>query len=156
MKRRHATIIVSVAIMIAFLIATQRYSRREEPTTFRLMKQDELNVSAEEEKSATSKSIKIPCFDTLIFRAGRTAQAVKLSNPVENQCFFQIRIILPDGRTIYNSDLLAPSEEITSIQINTSLLPGLYEGAILQYTCYSLDGLNIINGTDVKFTLEVR
>ena len=92
----------------------------------------------------------------MIFRANKTNQTVRLSNPAKNKCYFQIKIALPDGREIYNSDMIAPNECLSKICLNTALSAGIYENAALIYTCYSMDALKIINGTTVKFTLEVK
>ncbi len=111
---------------------------------------------ADDDSSDTENYTAIPGFDFLYFRAGKLTQTARLYNPAQNHCYFQIRIILPNGQEIYNSDMLAPGESVKRITLNTSLAAGTYEGAVAQYNCYSLDELKSINGATVKFTLEVR
>lgn len=118
--------------------------------------QEAEQVMMDDSSNTTENHTAIPGFDFLYFRAGKLTQTVRLYNPAQNHCYFQIRIILPNGQEIYNSDMLAPGESVKRITLNTSLTAGTYEDAVVQYNCYSLDELKSINGATIKFTLEVR
>ena len=90
-------------------------------------------------------SIAIPGYDKLTFQAGALTQYVPLENPSENECYFVISIVLPDGTEIYKSGMVAPGA-------------GVYENTILKYSCWNVgdDGeLSEVNGANTLFTLEV-
>lgn len=99
--------------------------------------------------------IAIPGFDVIFFRANTLNQRINITNPARNQCYFQIAIIMQDGQEIYKSDLIAPDNTLSDIIINTELSAGKYPNVVLQYTCYSIDTLKIINGANIKLELEV-
>lgn len=103
-------------------------------------------------------STAIPGYETIIFEAGQRTQKVALVNPPENSCYFVISIILPDGTEIYKSGFIPPGKEVGSIKLLTVPAVGIYENAVLRYSCWSEkdDGSMLeTNGVDTIFTLEV-
>ena len=99
--------------------------------------------------------ISIPGFESIIMKAGALQQNVMLYNPAENQCYFQIKLLLPDGKEFYSSDLIAPGEIVNDIVIDAELVSGRYSNAIMIYSCFDLESLKSLNGATIKFTLEV-
>ena len=112
-------------------------------------------TTAPETSAPSSGSTAIPGFDTINMRAGTLDQTAKLYNPAENTCYFLVSIILPDGKEIYRSNMIAPGEVISRIRLSSALDAGTYEGAALLYSCFSMSDLHPMNGATVKFTLEV-
>lgn len=54
------------------------------------------------------------------------------------------------------SGLLEPGQVLTSIEISQELKPGIYEGAILSYSCYGMEEIKELNGAKTIFKLEVE
>lgn len=119
-----------------------------------------IEENPEEESDAvaaagSSGNIIIPGFAQITFKAGTKEQNVKLYNPKENSCYFMITILLADNTEIYQSELLAPGSSLTKIKLSKVLEPGIYEDAILRYSCFDMETLKGLNGANTKFTLEV-
>lgn len=113
----------------------------------------------EECTMAAVGSIAIPGYDTITLKAGQRIQNITLVNPPENNCFFVISILLPDGQALYKSGYIAPGSEIDSIKLPSAPAAGTYEKAILRYACWSADEdgtLKEVNGADTICTLEVE
>ncbi len=111
--------------------------------------------SGQEAPAAASDTTAIPGYDTIHMKAGTQDQTVRLYNPAENSCYFLISIVLPEGKEIYRSDLMAPGKAVEKIRLSSALEAGTYKEATLLYTCYALGDLHPMNGATVKFTLEV-
>lgn len=105
--------------------------------------------------ASSSQSIAIPGFEKMVMKAGQTRQTVKLYNPETNACYFIITLSLSDGTPLYRSGMIKPGQVVDVIEISRSLQAGTYENAILQYDCYSSDGLQQLNGAQSVFNLEV-
>ena len=105
-------------------------------------------------KQDTNKSIKIPTTTGFNMVAGQTNQRVLFENPSSNQCVFQIRLYLSDNTLIWKSDYIKPSEKVVEEQLTTTLKRGVYKNCILQYDCYSLDGLQKLNGSIIKVMIN--
>lgn len=101
------------------------------------------------------QGIKIPGYDKITLRAGKTAQELYLENPAENACYFTIALLLPDGEVIAVSGLTAPGNAVTKVALSRPLQTVTYEGAILRYSCFDLVTGEKLNGADVAVTLEV-
>lgn len=103
-------------------------------------------------------SIAIPGYNKLTFQAGTLTQYVALENPSENECYFVISIVLPDGTEIYKSGMVAPGAVIDCLRLRAVPVAGVYENTILKYSCWNVgdDGeLSEVNGANTLFTLEV-
>jgi len=98
----------------------------------------------------------IPGFAKLTFNAGKDEQSVMLHNPEENSCYFVVTILLPNNTEIYQSGLMAPGSSLTKIKLSRIPEPGIYEDAIIRYSCFDLDTLKGLNGANTKIILEVR
>lgn len=114
-----------------------------------------LNGNTEIIEAQSTNSIAIPGFDKMQMIARQREQTVNLYNPSRNNCYFEITILLSTGEELFHSGLLAPGKTITDIKLNHTLEPGVYEGAILQYSCYSIGDMSELNGANITFDLEV-
>ncbi len=103
-------------------------------------------------------SIAIPGYDKITFQARTRTQYVPLENPAENDCYFVISIILPDGTEIYKSGMIAPGTTVDCLRLSTAPIAGIYENTTLRYSCWDIDEdgeLSEVNGANTHFTLEV-
>ncbi len=89
--------------------------------------------------------ITIPAVTGLALNAGSIHQTVNLHNPSENSCFFVISIYLSDDTLIYESDYLAPSEQLNEIELTQELQRGIYRNCRMVYSCYSLNDKTPLN-----------
>ena len=103
-------------------------------------------------------SIAVPGYDKITFQAGTHTQYVTLENPAENDCYFIISIILPDGTELYRSGMVAPGAVIDCLRLRATPVAGIYENTVLKYSCWNVDENgepSEINGANTLFTLEV-
>lgn len=119
---------------------------------------EENNTTAEStEVEKLTDSIAIPGFSQLTLTAGKCEQAVALSNPAENFCYFKISLILEDGTVIWVSDLVGPGEQSEPITLLQALEAGTYENVTVHYSCFQMDDdLTELNSGEIKITLNVR
>lgn len=114
------------------------------------------NVDISSNSGGASGMIAIPGYDHIVMKAGQKVQNVELGNPKQNNCYMRIAIMLPDGTQLYESGLLAPGQVLNSIELSQELKPGMYEGAILSYSCYGMKEIKELNGAKTIFKLEVK
>lgn len=119
------------------------------------MEGNQVEVSGVKTDVARSENIIIPGFTKSIFKAGKKKQDILLYNPKENSCYFMISILLADSTELYQSELLAPGDSLTTIKLTHVPDPGIYEDTILRYSCYDMNTLKGMNGANTKFILEV-
>ncbi|MBQ7593626.1 MAG: hypothetical protein IJU48_04645 [Synergistaceae bacterium] len=105
---------------------------------------------------ALCENIIIPGYRLLTFSANKRVQDVRFYNPPENNCSFKLSLVMPDGVSLWTSDLLEPGNIFVKIMLSKSLTRGVYQDCILKYECYSLDGLRELNGAEIKLTLDVK
>lgn len=114
-----------------------------------------IEATEEEPTGGENGTIAIPGYEKLVMKAGELKQTVNFENPVKNNCYFRISIILDSGIELYSSGLIKPGQTLETIEIHHSLEKGDYKDTILQYDCYSLDDLSPLNGAKSKLNLEV-
>lgn len=109
---------------------------------------------AEEDSPA---QIAIPGYEGLTLQAGAKKQSLRLPNPAENDCYFQISLYLADDTLLWQSDLIKPGKTSAPITLSRPLDPGTYPGATLRYACFRLDREKpLLNGAETKLTLWVQ
>ena len=109
---------------------------------------------AEEDSPA---QIAIPGYEGLTLQAGAKKQSIRLPNPEENHCYFQISLYLADDTLLWQSDLIKPGKTSAPITLSRPLDPGAYPGATLRYACFRLDREKTpLNGAETKLTLWVQ
>lgn len=101
--------------------------------------------------------IAIPGYEMLELKADQKKQSLRLPNPAENDCYFQISLYLADDTLLWQSDLIKPGKTSAPITLSRPLEPGTYPGAILRYACFRLDREKTpLNGAETKLTLWVQ
>lgn len=101
--------------------------------------------------------IAIPGYEALTLQAGAKKQSIRLPNPAENHCYFQISLYLADDTLLWQSDLIKPGKTSAPITLSRPLDPGAYPGATLRYSCFRLDREKMpLNGAETKLTLWVQ
>lgn len=101
--------------------------------------------------------IAIPGYEALTLQAGARKQSLRLPNPEENDCYFQISLYLADDTLLWQSDLIKPGKTSAPITLSRPLDPGAYPGATLRYSCFRLDREKMpLNGAETKLTLWVQ
>lgn len=141
-------LLVIAGIVIAVLLSKnpQQSSGEENDTTAESIEVEKL-----------TDSIAIPGFSQLTFKAGETEQAIALSNPPENFCYFKISLILEDGTLIWVSDLVEPGKQSEPITLLQVLEAGTYENVTVHYDCFTMDDdLTQLNSGEINITLNVR
>jgi len=102
-------------------------------------------------------SISIPGFELLELQADSREQTICLSNPAQNNCYFEISLFLEDGTLLWRSELIGPGEITKPLQLSSPLAKGYYPGSLLRYRCFRMDeALSPLNGADTKVTLWVK
>jgi hypothetical protein len=99
-------------------------------------------------------SIAIPGFERLTVQ-GNSLDATGIHNPARNACYFVVSLLLENGTEIYRSEILSPGQFLGIAELKTPLAPGIYERAIIRYSCFALETMQPLNGADITFTLEV-
>jgi len=103
-----------------------------------------------------NESISIPGFETMTIPAGETSVSAYFYNPENNNCYFEISIILSDmGEEIYKSKLVSPGQKLYQIELSEALEKGIYD-AMIHYSAYALSDYSDMNGANVPFTLIVE
>ena len=105
--------------------------------------------------SSINSSISIPGFESLLIPANESTVPAYLYNPDNNQCYFEISILLSGEDTpLYKSSLVSPGQKLYEIKLSRTLDQGIYE-AILHYKTYSLNDFSPMNGANIPFSLIV-
>ena len=121
-----------------------------------LPSQDNVNSSEETYVQKNPDSIAIPGYEVLEFNADKKTQALRLSNPTQNVCYFQISLYLEDNTLLWRSELIEPGKTSEPIHLIETLKKGTYNNAILKYDCFKMDGTTPLNGAETKLTLWVK
>lgn len=102
------------------------------------------------------ETIAIPGFTAMTLTAGETRQQVSLHNPEDNEAYFRISLILPDGTLLWRSEFIEPGKGVREITLNEPLAAGEYPDTTVRYECFSLDDQSPLNGAVSKTTLHVE
>ena len=121
-----------------------------------LPSQDNVNSSEETHVQKNPDSIAIPGYEVLELSADKKTQALRLSNPLQNVCYFRISLYLEDNTLLWSSELIEPGATTEPIQLIKTLEKGTYTNAILKYDCFKMDGITPLNGAETKLTLWVK
>ena len=114
-------------------------------------------ISSEElQVQKNPDSIAIPGYEILEFEANKETQTLCLSNPPQNDCYFQISLYLEDDTLLWKSQLIEPGKTSEPILLTKTLERGTYTNAILKYDCFKMDGQTPLNGAETKLTLWVK
>ena len=82
-------------------------------------------------------TISAPGYEMLTLKADTARQGFALANPVQNNCYMKISIVLEDGSAIWTSKPTAPGAPTDEIVLSPTLPEGRYDGAKIIYNCFS-------------------
>lgn len=98
-------------------------------------------------------SISIPGKETMTVQADTKNISVDFYNPEDNQCYFEISILLDNGTEVYKSKLLKPGQHLYKIELNQAFSKGNHNITI-HYNTYTADGnYTPLNGANVPVKL---
>lgn len=108
-------------------------------------------------EGGVEEGIRIPGYSIIPVSAGSKEVSIDLTNPEENQVYFQITFLLgEDQEQIYQSKLIKPGDHLYEITLDRALEAGTYDLTI-QYDTFSMDGsYSPRNGASVGCILEVK
>ncbi len=108
-------------------------------------------------EAGASDGIAIPGYSTIYLDAGSTEAEVNLTNPEENDVYFEISFYLPDtDETIYTSKLIEPGQNLYNIELDKALAAGEYNLTV-KYATYAMDdNYTPMNGAEVNCKLIVE
>lgn len=142
---------VAVVLLAAILVLTVNRPQKQQA---KLPNGEELQQSGPVEKKPDS--IAIPGYERISLKADCKEQEIGFPNPAQNTCYFQISLILEDGTTLWQSELVKPGEISKSITLNEPLAAGVYPNSLLKFDCYTMDGsMRSLNGAATKMTIHV-
>lgn len=142
---------VAVVLLAAILVLTVNRPQKQQA---KLPNGEEIQQSGPVEKKPDS--IAIPGYEGINLKADSKEQEIGFPNPAQNTCYFQISLILEDGTTLWQSELVKPGEISESITLNEPLAAGVYPNSLLKFDCYTMDGsMRSLNGAATKMTIHV-
>lgn len=142
---------VAVVLLAAILALTVNRPQKQQA---KLPNGEEIQQSGPVEKKPDS--IAIPGYEGINLKADSKEQEIGFPNPAQNTCYFQISLILEDGTTLWQSELVKPGEISESITLNEPLAAGVYPNSLLKFDCYTMDGsMRSLNGAATKMTIHV-
>lgn len=117
--------------------------------------QDNGTLSEEMVIQKNPDSIAIPGYEILELDADSVTQTLRLSNPTQNVCYFQISLYLEE-MLLWKSELIEPGKTSEPILLTQVLEKGTYTNAVLKYECFQMDGKTPLNDAETKITLWVK
>ncbi|MDO4260863.1 MAG: hypothetical protein Q4C82_02200 [Eubacteriales bacterium] len=127
------------AVIIALAGGVVYYNHAQSEVTNFTPEFEEGQEAPEASEASEERGIKIPGYSVIPVTAGTTEVAVDLTNPEENEVYFQITFLLTDtGEQIYQSKLLSPGQHLYEISLDRALEAGEYNLTI-QYDTFSMD-----------------
>ena len=156
-KLKYSIISVSAAVVIAGgAYGIYRHMNYSGEVTSREFEFEE-GQEKEEVEAGASAGIAIPGYSTIYLDAGTTEAEVNLTNPEENNVYFEISFYLPEtDETIYTSKLIEPGSSLYNIELDKALDAGEYDLTI-RYATYAMDdNFTPMNGAEVNCKLVVE
>ena len=142
---------VAVVLLAAILVLTVNRPQKQQA---KLPNGEVIQQTGPMEKKPDS--IAIPGYEGINLKADSKEQEIGFPNPAQNTCYFQISLILEDGTTLWQSELVKPGEISESITLNEPLAAGVYPNSLLKFDCYTMDGsMRSLNGAATKMTIHV-
>ena len=154
-QRNRKTVIVLLIVVVLLLAAViVLVANRPQKRQAKLPNGEEIQQSGPVEKKPDS--IAIPGYEGISLKADCKEQEIGFPNPAQNTCYFQISLILEDGTTLWQSELVKPGEISEPITLNEPLAAGVYPNSLLKFDCYTMDGnMRSLNGAATKMTIHV-
>ena len=158
MEKKKKIIIAVFVLVFAAAAVIWAVTRPKEVTNYdAVFEEDQEKPENEGKEASLGKGRQIPGYKSIEIPAGTKEVSVELTNPEENQVYFQISFYLPEtDETIYASDLIKPGQSLYEITLDKSMEAGEYPLTI-RYATYSADeAMTPRNGAEVNCTLIVR
>lgn len=152
MKQKFKGLSTLLAIVMLALPFVSETRATESPT-----KSSQGSVSSSERQVVKNKnSISVPGYAWINFVADQVEQVTPLRNPIQNDCYFKITMVLEDGTEIWQSDYMKPGETAEHIKLSKALPEGTYQNVTLKYDCFSLTNKSSLNNARIKLKLIVN
>ena len=161
MKKKKIWIpILLAAAVLAVILAAYGNRKPKEVTNYESEKAfEEYQESPDsmDEAGGQQEGIQIPGYESIVIPAGSRNALVELTNPEENDVYFEISFYLPETEeTIYTSDLIRPGQSIYEITLDKEMEAGEYPLTV-RYATYTADeAMEPRNGAEVNCTLIVQ
>ena len=156
--KKNKKVIAVVAILLIVLAGMAKWKMsapKGEVTSF----QPEFEEGQEQATSegGIEAGIKIPGYSIIPVNAGSKEVSIDLTNPEENNVYFQITFLLGEEKEqIYQSKLIRPGDHLYNITLDRELEAGSYDLTI-QYDTFAMDeSYSPRNGATVNCVLEVK
>ena len=142
-------------LALSFCGRTPERTPIEDTSSWSPVIEDDLGEDVTAASTQSGAQIQIAGFSSWHIPAGETKNLpITLKNPDGNPCYFSFSIILSDGETIYQSDMVPPGEAIKQITINRALSAGEY-AATIHIDTNALDDGRAMNKADLNLTITV-
>ena len=114
-------------------------------------------IPEEENKPKDKGNTHLPAYGGLTFKAGTKEQETVLQNPGENSCLICISLVLQDGTTIYQSEMVKPGYYTLPITLVAPMERGIYRDVTMKYECFTDDEAHTpLNGATCKLDITVQ
>lgn len=152
--------IVIIAVLLIVGIGYGIYSKNSntEVTSFDAeFEDDQERTKSEGQEASVEAGIEIPGYKSITIASGTKDVKVELTNPENNNVYFQISFYLPETEeTIYTSKLIKPGQHIYDITLEREMEAGEYPLTVKYATCSADEAMTPKNGADVNCTLIVE
>ena len=145
--------IVSMLFAIGMLVSS--FAVRAESSESLAKQAHEKAKSGSTRVVKNKDSISVPGYAWINFVADQEDQVTPLRNPIQNDCYFKITMVLEDGTEIWRSDYMKPGETAEHIKLLKTLPEGTYKNVTLKYDCFSLSNKSSLNNARIKLKLVV-
>ena len=157
-KKKLPVIVLSILLVIALaviaVLVTQRNAPAEEAPT--VIGGGEPIPEAQNVPKDVGNT-HLPAYGSLSFKAGTKKQETVLQNPGENSCLIRISLILSDGTTVYQSELVEPGYYTRPITLVAPMERGIYRDVTMKYECFTDDEAQTpLNGATTKLDITVQ
>ena len=154
-NKKVIAVVAILLIVLAGLTIWKMSAPKGEVTSF----QPEFEEGQEQATSegGIEAGIKIPGYSVIPVNAGSKEVSIDLTNPEENNVYFQITFLLGEEKEqIYQSKLIRPGDHLYNITLDRELEAGSYDLTI-QYDTFAMDeSYSPRNGATVNCVLEVK
>lgn len=158
MSRKKIIFISVAAVLVIAAVAVWFGTRPGEVTNYDVgFEKGQEKPEEESRDPSVGAGIQIPGYKSVEIPAGTKDVSVELTNPEENQVYFQISFYLPEtDETIYTSKMIRPGQSLYKITLEKEMEAGEYPLTI-QYATFTADEeMAPQNGAEVNCTLVVR
>ncbi len=158
MNRKKKIILSVIAVLIIVAVAAWFYTRPKEVTNYDVeFEEDQKKPEDESQASSVGEGIQIPGYKSVEIPADTKDVSVELTNPEENQVYFQISFYLPEtDEIIYTSKMIKPGQSLYEIALEREMEAGEYPLTIRYETFAMDDEMTPRNGAEVNCTLTVK